>query len=78
MSSRRIKVVRLRQHQLLVQMHWLERDMFEITVADEVAIIRTSIIYADSFRSSRTKFTSWIHTNYPEVYHEERTVAVPS
>lgn len=71
MPRRRIKAVVLRQYQLLVEMHYLDLDMFEITVADEIAVIRTCVIYADSFRHSRMAFTQWIHSNYPESKNEK-------
>lgn len=64
--KRRIKVVRLRDYSLTAEMHYLERDIFEVSVSDEVAVVKQSVLFADSFRHARSAFTNWIHQSYPK------------
>lgn len=65
--KRRIKVVKLEKLPLRVEMFYLESDIFSVEVSDEVGIVRSCLLFADSFRHARQAFTNWIHTNYPKV-----------
>lgn len=63
--KRRIKVVRLREYSLTAEMHYLDRDIFEVSVFDEVSVVKQGVLFADSFRHARSAFTNWIHQTYP-------------
>lgn len=65
---KRIKVVFLRDYQMYAEMHYLERDVFGITIKNECShVIQHELVNADSFGHAREAFTRWIHAQYPKL-----------